>query len=769
MPSAHRPPVIAKQYRSAALYLIIALALLVAAALYLILKEREQVWTSARRNTLNVAVGLQSTTTALLEQSARTLRGVASRFGQQPGRSAQQALAIMRDAAQFESVSAYLGFSGHNPDQFLLIDHEGKLAASDVLLQLQGRIPPASSNNIELHHLIQLPGNGAWYVPLTIGVARADARFDTAYALVPAQRVLTGTDSLRLLPDGWVSIVTTRGVRLLSYSRDQDKLEAVWPDIPKWMLDKETATPGGTFEVRGPVDGLQYIASWSDSDSLPFFVASSVPISMLYQLWLRQASAPGIVLLLGLVGVVVFAIRLRRSLVKQHAYVTQRDYVASHDTLTGLLNRDAFMRSLQQAITARPQEPFAVVLLDLNRFKDINDTLGHAAGDQVLIELGRRLSVRMPAEDSLVARLGGDELAVFSHRRAIAQELEEFCARLQAVIGSSMHIGAVELNITASMGAVLYPIDATTPVELLRCADIAVYAAKDELKSCVRYTPRLDNFTADMLALKSDFARALRAGEISVVYQPRVRILDGAWVGFEALSRWTHPRLGPVSPSKFVPLAENSELIHPFTQHVLKLAIRQAEHWHTIGYSLPVSVNISANNLLDHTFVDRLRELLRSALLPPHLLELEVTESAVMRNPETMLARLTEIRDLGVKLSIDDFGTGYASLAYLKRLPVAALKIDKSFVTRLDEDAGDQRIVKSSIQLAQGFGMTVVAEGVESAAAVERLREYGCPYAQGFHFACPLAGEEIEFHLRELRTGAGADSPGVPPIKANPI
>ncbi len=763
-----RPHAIARQYRSAALYLIIALSLLAAAALYLILKEREQVWTAARRNTLNVAVGLQSTTTALLEQSAGTLRGIVSHLGRQQGRSAQQMLAIMRDAAQFESVSAYLGFKGASPDQSLLINHAGELAGADVLLQVQGRIPPASSEGLELHHLIQLPGNARWFVPLTIGVPRADRGFDTAYALVPAQRVLTGTDSLRLLPDGWISIVTTRGVRLLSYSKDQDKLEVVWPDLPGGLLSRQTATPTGTLELRGPVDGLQYIASWSGSASLPFFVAASVPVSMLYQLWLHQASAPGIVLLLGLVGIVAFAIRLRRSLLKEQAYVTRQDYLASHDTLTGLLNRDALLRSLQEAISARPKEPFAVVLLDLNRFKDINDTLGHAAGDQVLIELGRRLSTRLPQEDSRLARLGGDELAVFSRRGDIAQQLEELCAELQAIIGSSMLIGAVELNMTASMGAVLYPNDATTPFELLRCADIAVHAAKDALKPWVRYHPGLDNFTPDMLALKSEFARALNEGEIALVYQPKVRIRDGAWVGFEALSRWTHPRLGPVPPGRFVPLAENSELIHPFTQHVLKTAIRQAEHWHAAGYSLPVSVNISANNLLDHGFVDRLRGLLRSAVLPPHLLELEVTESAVMRDPETMLTRLTEIRDLGVKLSIDDFGTGYASLSYLKRLPVTELKIDKSFVTRLDEDAADQRIVKSSIQLAQSFGMTVVAEGVESEPVAERLREYGCAYAQGFHFARPLAAEEIE-RRRANFAHAGAEGPEANSAEAKPM
>jgi EAL domain-containing protein (putative c-di-GMP-specific phosphodiesterase class I) len=256
----------------------------------------------------------------------------------------------------------------------------------------------------------------------------------------------------------------------------------------------------------------------------------------------------------------------------------------------------------------------------------------------------------------------------------------------------------------------------------------------------------MDNFTAEMLALKAEFARALREGGLSVVYQPKVRLSSRRLVGLEALSRWFHPNVGAVPPATYVRLAESSELIHAFTLFMLHSAARQIARWRDAGLVVPVSVNISPNNLLDHAFVDKLGAVLEDAALPGHLLELEVTESAVMHHPEMMLRRLHDVRELGVHLSLDDFGTGYASLAYLKRLPVDTLKIDKSFVVNLADDEADQRIVRSSIQLAHGFGMTVVAEGVESEKVAERLMEYRCDYAQGFHYARPVPAAEIEAH-----------------------
>jgi diguanylate cyclase (GGDEF)-like protein len=403
------------------------------------------------------------------------------------------------------------------------------------------------------------------------------------------------------------------------------------------------------------------------------------------------------------------------------------------------------MRLLGRSITEHPREPFTVVLLDLNRFKDINDTLGHAHGDRVLALMSERLNALWCDDEASVARLGGDELAVFVRRTDTAESLEALSVRIQRCLGERILTGGVELDLTASMGAALYPEDAQSAEELLRCADVAMYAAKTEMRPFGRYSKRADHFTPETLALKVELSKALQNNGLWVAYQPKVRLKDGAMVGLEALSRWTHPALGVVSPSYYVALAEGTELIHPFTQWMLEAVAQQLAHWLAAGHCLPVSVNISANNLLDHTFVKNLYRQLEHAAVPPHLLELEVTESALMRHPETTIKRLAAIRKLGVRLAIDDFGTGYATLFYLKRLPVQTLKIDKSFILNLVTDEADQRIVRSSIQLAHSFDMNVVAEGVESAAAAQRLRDFGCDFAQGFHFGRACAAGEIRW------------------------
>jgi len=246
-----------------------------------------------------------------------------------------------------------------------------------------------------------------------------------------------------------------------------------------------------------------------------------------------------------------------------------------------------------------------------------------------------------------------------------------------------------------------------------------------------------------MLELRADFIKALRSEGLSLDYQAKVRLSDGALIGVEALARWIHPSKGNIPPLTFIPLAENSELIHDFTHFVLEAALLQAKAWERTGNPLPVAVNLSVNNLLDHRFVERLDALIKRIDLSPSLLEIEVTESAVMRHPELTLKTLHAIRDMGLRLAIDDFGTGYASLSYLKQLPVHCLKIDRAFIDNLDGDDANRRIVKSSIQLAHEFNLDVVAEGVEDAAAAALLRDYGCDYAQGYFFARPVSAAAL--------------------------
>uniref|UniRef100_UPI00117FCAE7 putative bifunctional diguanylate cyclase/phosphodiesterase n=1 Tax=Pelomonas sp. KK5 TaxID=1855730 RepID=UPI00117FCAE7 len=575
-------------------------------------------------------------------------------------------------------------------------------------------------------------------------------RGGVVFALVPAQRLLGGASSLRVLPGSFVTLFTPDGRRLLRQRPGDGRLEANGRPVPAVVLQLIAAAPSGSFARPSTVDGRDTVFGYSSSLVLPLIVSTGVPESVLLGQWLSLATAPFLVLSVGLLAVVVFGRRLRRALLAQRDHIARQDYMVRHDFLTGLPNRYAFITHVDGLIARlRHGESFHVLLLDLNNFKDVNDTLGHAAGDAVLQAVGRRLEAMdalADARDACVARLGGDELAICVPGLAPAAPaaMDEFCAGIQRALNEPLVIHGVELAITASIGVTAFPRDARTSTELLRCADIAMYAAKADLASHCAYDPAHDHFTAEALAMRAEFAKAIREDTLALVYQPKLRLADGALVGLEALSRWTHPSKGPVPPMSFLPLAETTELIHPFTERVLKNAIGQVARWLAQGYAVPVAVNISANNLLEHRFAETVRSLLDGAGVPPRLLELEVTESAVMRHPELMLKRLHDIRAIGVKLSIDDFGTGYASLAYLKQLPVDTLKIDKLFITEIDRDEADRRIVGSSIQLAHGFGMSVVAEGVETQVAADLLREKGCDFVQGFHFARPMSAAEIE-------------------------
>jgi diguanylate cyclase (GGDEF)-like protein len=729
------------EYRRARLSVVLALLLLAGTAVYLVVQERQQTWASARASVLNLALGLETSITELLEQSALTLRDMGADLAGRPDASLQpeQSIAVLRAAARFDSVSGYLGVRAAD-GRILAVDQSGKQVISPDVLRTIAQLRRPQSTGLWLSDLIRLP-NGEWYLPVTLDFRSSADQPEVAFALVPIRRLIASTDSLRLIRDSFVSLVTTDGRMLVSYAPGTGTFKPIRRYISPQSLELISHRRSGVFLSLPSKAGY---VGFARSGMMPLYVGASVPTTSLRRQWLREAAAPAAVLLIGIVAVLLFARQLHRALRRQAAYVAEQEYLAQHDTLTGLRNRDGFMRELEQAISAAPDDALAVLLLDLNRFKDINDTLGHAAGDRALQEIGERLRERFGNSDACVARLGGDELAILARGTEAARTLESLGASLQQCLGRTIMPGGVELDLTASIGAAVYPQDARTPSELLRCADIAMYAAKEGLSAFCRYHEVMDQFTPEMLALQSELGKALREGSLAVAYQPKVRLADGELIGFEALARWTHPTMGPIAPSRFVPLADGTELVHPFAQYMLRAACEQVIAWGRRGHRVPISVNISANNLLDSGFVDKVRAILDSLALEPALLELEVTESAVMRHPDTMLKRLGEIRALGVRLSIDDFGTGYASLAYMKQLPVHTLKIDRTFVTNLTDDAGDQRIVRSSIQLAHSFGMTVVAEGVETAGAARELLAYGCEFAQGYYFGHPQTAAEIE-------------------------
>jgi diguanylate cyclase (GGDEF)-like protein len=729
------------EYRQARLLVVLALLLLAGTAVYLIAHQRQQTWHSARQSVLNLALGLDSSITGLLEQSTASLRRIGTAVAARPGSAPEpeRALAALRAVAPFDSVSSYLGLRTEG-GVILAVDHAGEpVVRPDTLRAIARGLQPRGAG-LGLSALLRLPGKRGRYLPITLSLQSRSDGPEVAFALVPVRRLLASTDSLRLLPDSFVSLVTIDGRVLVAYAPGRGSFISLARHASPQSLARVGNRRSGVFLSLPSRSGF---VGFARSPALPLYVSASVPVASLRREWLEQAAAPTAVLAIGILAVLVFAWQLHRALRRQAAYVAEQEYLAQHDALTGLRNRDGFMRELGRAISAAPGDALAVLLLDLNRFKEINDTLGHAAGDRVLEEIGERLRERFGNSNACIARLGGDELAILVQGIEVAA-LESIGARLQQCLGRTTVPGGIELELTASIGAAVYPQDARTPSELLRCADIAMYAAKEELSAFCRYHEVMDHFTPEMLALQSDLGKALREGAISIAYQPKVRLADGELMGLEALARWTHPTMGPIAPSQFVPLADSTELVHPFVQYMLRAACGQVLEWGRRGYRVPVSVNISANNLLDRGFVDKVRAVLDSLALEPALLELEVTESAVIRYPDTMLKRLREIRALGVRLSLDDFGTGYASLAYLKQLPVHTLKIDRSFVTNLTADAADQRIVRSSVQLAHSFGMTVVAEGVETADAARELLSYGCELAQGYYFGHPQSAADIE-------------------------
>jgi diguanylate cyclase (GGDEF)-like protein len=718
--------------------------LLTGVASYLLAEQRKQIWRGAQRDALNIALGLETAAASLLQSPRFSLLRIRTDLSDDVAAPPGKTILVLVQAMRSDPVSQYLGITRGHGGGMTVVGRDGNSVSLQIDTDRRAAISHTHGSDVVLGQLVRLPGQQTWYLPLTLGLRGGDPDRDVAFALVPARRLVAGTESLRLVPESWVSFVTADGTRLMSYSVDPGVLNVNGGQpVPPELLSVKDSGITNRSEL---ITGRSSIVAYVRTETLPLFVGTIVPISSLYRMWIKEAIAPLGILVTALIAITLFALQRRASLLKQRRHLADQEFLATHDTLTGLLNRDAFMRLLGRLVKPGVQESFAVVLMDLNRFKDINDTLGHAAGDRVLEESGKRLNALLHTQDACVARLGGDELVIVVSNTNLPETIGTFCEQVQACLGETILLNGVELNVTASMGVALFPADAKTPAELLRCADIAMYAAKNELRSYSRYSRDADKFTPEMLALKSEFARALREGGLAILYQPQVRLSNGEFVGLEALSRWVHPRLGVTLPAAYVKLVEATEFIHPFTIFMVERAARQVAHWRAAGHSVPISVNISANNLLDHHFVQNLSSVLESAAIPGSLLELEITESAVMRYPGVMLKRLHAVRDLGVRLSIDDFGTGYATLSYLKRLPVQTLKIDKSFVVHLADDQADQRIVRSSIQLAHGFGMTVVAEGVESEAIVERLREYQCDYAQGFYFAAPTTPAEIEAH-----------------------
>ncbi len=427
--------------------------------------------------------------------------------------------------------------------------------------------------------------------------------------------------------------------------------------------------------------------------------------------------------------------------------------MATTDHLTGLANRERFRTRVEERIASAEltNETFAVMLIDLDRFKEINDTIGHHYGDELLRELGPRLAACV-GPDGLVARLGGDEFAVLPGGPADdADALERIAMGLIGRVQEPFVVDELTLEVGASVGISRFPVDGDDPHALLRRADVAMYAAKESHSGCKLYAAELDHHSVRRLNVLSDFRRALASDEIVVHYQPIVDLDGSAVRGAEGLVRWQHPELGLLPPGDFIQVVEQSGLIGPLTQHVLERSIAQCAGWRRAGQALSVSVNLSVRNLLDRNLPREIERLLSVYRLPADALQLEITESMIMSDPDRALETIARLSELGVHLSVDDFGTGYSSLANLKRLPIDELKIDRSFVSLMMHDESDLIIVRSTINLGHDLGLKVIAEGVEDELTLKRLAALGCDLAQGYHVSRPMPPEVFGAWLDEAR------------------
>jgi diguanylate cyclase (GGDEF)-like protein len=417
----------------------------------------------------------------------------------------------------------------------------------------------------------------------------------------------------------------------------------------------------------------------------------------------------------------------------------QREHQAHHDELTGLPNRKLLVIRTGEALTeaARQGRPAGFLLLDLDHFKEVNDTLGHPVGDRMLRAVAHRLTHSVRPGD-VVARLGGDEFAVLLPALRNPSAAREVAVRLRAALAEPIRMEGMSFAIEASVGIALYPDHAPDFELLLQRADVAMYLAKERRTGVEEYIPAQDRNSPERLRLLGDLRRAPDAGQLELHFQPKIALADGGTDGMEALLRWRHPDHGMIQPDEFIPMAERSDLMRDLTRWVVDEAVAQAASWRRAGLTVQVAVNVAATDLLDASLADVVSGALRRYGVPPDGVLLEITEQVLMGEPALTAGCLEMLARRGVPLSLDDFGTGYSSLARLRRLPVSEIKIDSSFVGRMADSPDDRVIVGSLVDLVRALGIRSVAEGVETAGVADELRSIGCDAAQGWYFCEPL-------------------------------
>ena len=534
-----------------------------------------------------------------------------------------------------------------------------------------------------------------------------------------------GLASVGQTPGGWVG----RSAR--------DLCRTEYPECPELLMFLERALAGeetnASLVVRGRTQELHFAPIRDDAGALSGAVMTAIDVT------------------------------------EQRAFEIELEHRALYDTLTDLPNRALLHDRLNLAIAAaaRSAHPFALVVADLDNFKDVNDTFGHDRGDEVLREVAARLRGELRASDT-VARLGGDEFAL------LVLEADEglaagFAKRVLDSFSRPLVLGGVGIDLSASLGIAIYPAHGSDALTLLRKADIAMYAAKRTRRAFAVYSDDRDVADPDAVGLVAALRDAIEQHDIGLAFQPEVRMSDRALTRVEALARWTHPVRGPVAPGRFIPLAERSGLMGPLTRRVLRDALGQVAAWRTEGLETVVAVNLSAQDIIDPALLSVIAEALERSGLRASALALEITESVLVTDLDRVVRRLKELRGLGISLAIDDFGTGYSSLSYLNRLPVDRLKIDRSFVARLTTDAGARAVTRAAVTMGHELGLKVVAEGVESAADWDLLGELGCDSVQGYFVSRPLAPAAFVTWSRERPDRFdGVATPSVPPRAALP-
>lgn len=430
---------------------------------------------------------------------------------------------------------------------------------------------------------------------------------------------------------------------------------------------------------------------------------------------------------------------------EQLVYLTKElKHQSLHDSLTKLPNRTLYNDRLHQIVLIgqREKQQFTILLLDLDNFKDINDTMGHHTGDLVLQQVGIRLRSSLRASDT-VARMGGDEFAMLLPTANNSNGAITTAQKILKIIEKPLEIAGQTLLLKASIGIAMFPEHGDEINMLMRRADAAMYAAKRRKAGFIFYDHAIDQEISDYMALKTELGNAIFSNELILHYQPKLDITSGQIIGVEALARWQHPKHGLLFPKDFIPLSEETGMIKQLTIQVLKIALSECEKWHKAKLNLPISVNISTINLQDPEFPEEVADVLKNFDIPYSLLELEVTETAVMTEPLQAIEAITKLSNMGIQISIDDFGTGYSSMALLKKLLVAKIKIDKSFITDMLKNNSDAVIVRAAIEFGHNLGFKVVAEGVESQEVWNHLKDLGCDSAQGYFMSHPLPSDKL--------------------------